>query len=114
MYSHSSERIEIEDPDAVGNDDDDLLLREFREYTADGFERQAEVVADVLPRERQIDPRRGGADARPAVAEAVEKARHLLVRRLAAQEDHVVLRRGEFAGAGRVHSADEAGIFVEQ
>ena len=73
-----------------------LLARKPRQHAADGLDREAEEVADVLPGHRQgyRDGRR--RQPRPALAQADQEGRDLLLRGAAAENHHLLLRERQF------------------
>ena len=83
----------------VAAEANDIAGLEARQLAADGFDGESQIVGHVGTRERQLESR--GFPLRPVAAgrlqaapgEHVEKARHLLLGSLAAEEKHPVARR---------------------
>src|SRR4051812_4336743 len=85
----------IEEPHSVWHDQQHLAARELGDRAAYRFEREPEIIGNVLPRHRKGDGYEAPAQSSPALAQANQKGRYAFLRRAAAEQQHVVLREAQ-------------------
>src|SRR5690242_12791618 len=83
---HGGSAVRIQETDTAGDDEEHLLALEPGERAAHGFDRQPEVIGDVLPAHRQCDGLPGVADLGQALAPTDEEGSDLLLRRTSPQQ----------------------------
>src|SRR6185437_14391383 len=84
---------------------DPAALLEAGEDTAHCLGRQAEIVSDVSTCHRKVDEIRFAAKAFLATSKGKQEGRDPLMRRLAAEQHHLLLRRGELVRRHGIHRA---------
>ena len=75
-----------------------LLALESRQRPAHGFDRQSQIIRDILPAHGQCDGLPVVADMGQSLSPADEEGRDLLFRRAPAQQQHLLLGQHQFAG----------------